>query len=138
MSLPTDIVIESTTDLTSFDLDKETEKKKFAIKLEELEKKALKQLEAKHKQVEAVVHPKHYNIGKHEVIDIIHDWKLGFNTGNAIKYIARAGHKDPNKHVEDLKKAIFYLNDEIRRVSEQKNSEESKQLEMFPLVEPSK
>lgn len=67
------------------------------------------------REKEAVNHPSHYNIGKFEVIDVIHDWKHGFNLGNAVKYLARAGHKDKSKYVEDLKKAIFYIQDEIKR-----------------------
>jgi len=55
---------------------------------------------------EQINHPRHYNIGKYEVIDVIEDWKLGFNLGNAVKYIARAEHKNG---VEDIKKAIWYL-----------------------------
>ena len=43
---------------------------------------------------ETVNHPEHYNIGIFEVIDIIEDWNLGFHLGNAVKYIARAEHKD--------------------------------------------
>lgn len=58
-----------------------------------------------------VVHPKHYNFGKYEVIDVIDDWKLDFSLGNAVKYIARAGRKDDA--ITDLKKAIFYLWHEI-------------------------
>ena len=58
-----------------------------------------------------VEHPSHYNQGKYEVIDVITDWKLNFNLGNAIKYIARADYK--NNAIEDLEKAIFYLNYEI-------------------------
>ena len=57
-----------------------------------------------------VDHPAHYNNGKIEVIDVIEDWGLGFHLGNAIKYIARAGHKDPAKTEEDLKKAMWYIN----------------------------
>lgn len=64
---------------------------------------------------EQVNHPAHYNVGKFEVIDVIHDWKLGFNLGNAVKYVARAGHKDPSKTIQDLKKAIWYIEDEIHR-----------------------
>lgn len=60
---------------------------------------------------DAVDHPKHYQGNKFEVIDIIEDYKLGFNLGNAIKYILRAGHKDDYK--QDLKKAIWYLNREV-------------------------
>src|SRR5260370_262182 len=41
---------------------------------------------------------------------------LSFCAGNAVKYIYRAGVKDPAKHVEDLKKAAWYVNREIARV----------------------
>lgn len=54
-------------------------------------------------------HPSHYNQGRIEVIEFIEDKKLGFHLGNAIKYITRAGKKDPNKYAEDLKKAIWYI-----------------------------
>jgi len=54
-----------------------------------------------------VEHPDHYNKGKFEVIDVIEDWELCFNLGNAIKYIARHSWKgDP---IQDLEKAIWYL-----------------------------
>ena len=62
---------------------------------------------------EKVDHPDHYNVGKIEVIDAIEDWGLDFCLGNVVKYIARAGHKDPNKGVEDLKKAAWYLQRKI-------------------------
>jgi len=58
-------------------------------------------------------HPAHYNTGKIEVIDAIEDWDLGFNLGNAVKYIARADHK--GKPFEDLQKALWYVNREIER-----------------------
>jgi hypothetical protein len=57
-----------------------------------------------------VTHPPHYNSGKFEVIEVIEDWKLGYHKGNAVKYIARAGLKDPSKEIEDLEKAVWYLN----------------------------
>ena len=65
-----------------------------------------------------VEHPSHYNLGKIEVIAAIEDWGFGegFNRGNAIKYIARAGRKDPEKEIEDLKKARFYIDAEIARL----------------------
>jgi hypothetical protein len=44
---------------------------------------------------------------------------MNFNLGNAIKYIWRAGLKNEGKHIEDLKKAIFYINDEIKRIEGQ-------------------
>lgn len=59
-----------------------------------------------------VEHPSHYNQGRYEVIDVINDWKLNFNLGNAIKYIARADYK--NNAIEDLEKAMFYLKYEIK------------------------
>lgn len=49
--------------------------------------------------------PSHYTDGNIEVIAFIEDKKLGFCLGNAVKYIARAGKKDPSKEIEDLKKA---------------------------------
>lgn len=56
-----------------------------------------------------VTHPSHYNAGKIEVIEAIEDWGLGFHLGNVVKYVARAGKKDPTKEVEDLQKAAWYL-----------------------------
>ena len=61
-----------------------------------------------------VNHPSHYNKGKVEVWDFISDWKLNFDRGNAIKYICRAGSKDPEKEIQDLEKAIEYINHEIK------------------------
>jgi hypothetical protein len=63
-----------------------------------------------------VDHPKHYNQGKIEVIDYIEDKNLGFNLGNAVKYISRAGIKDPAKTLEDLEKACWYVKREIERL----------------------
>ena len=54
-----------------------------------------------------VNHPKHYNSGKYETIDVIEDWNLDFHCGNAIKYISRHNHKGEPK--EDIEKAIWYL-----------------------------
>lgn len=60
-------------------------------------------------------HPDHYTDGKIEVIDFIEDQKLGYHLGNAVKYIARAGKKDPAKYTEDLEKAVWYLSREIKK-----------------------
>ena len=65
---------------------------------------------------EMINHPSHYNMGKYEAIDVIEDWGLGFNLGNTVKYISRAGHKDKDKVIEDLKKALWYLDREIKRI----------------------
>lgn len=70
----------------------------------------------KHDPVNA---PSHYTDGKIEVIDFIEDKNLGFNLGNAIKYISRAGKKDsgkPGKLIEDLRKAEWYLKREISKL----------------------
>ncbi len=56
------------------------------------------------------INPSYYTSGKIEVIDFLEDQKFPFHLANAVKYIARAGKKDPNKTVEDLSKAIWYLN----------------------------
>ena len=56
-----------------------------------------------------VNHPAHYTTGKIEVIDYIEDQKLPYHLGNAVKYISRAGKKDKDKTVEDLKKAVWYI-----------------------------
>ena len=58
-----------------------------------------------------VDHPRHYNIGNIEVLDVIADWLTGdelrgFIKGNVLKYVARERHKNG---LEDLKKARFYL-----------------------------
>lgn len=64
---------------------------------------------------EAVNHPAHYG-GKdnpYEAIKVIRAWDLSFSLGNVIKYVARAGKKDPTRRLEDLHKAMWYLQEEI-------------------------
>ena len=60
-----------------------------------------------------VNHPSHYNKGI-ETIDYIESWNMNFNTGNVIKYVTRAGHKDDK--LEDLQKAKWYLEREIANI----------------------
>lgn len=67
---------------------------------------------------DVVNHPPHYTDGKIEVIDFIEDKRLNFHRGNAVKYIARAGKKNPEKEIEDLQKAVWYINREIKRLQE--------------------
>tara|TARA_B100001989_G_C24349539_1_gene368967 strand:+ start:199 stop:417 length:219 start_codon:yes stop_codon:yes gene_type:complete len=64
---------------------------------------------------EKINHPLHYskNTG-HEVINVIEAWNLDFSLGNAVKYIARAGKKDPDTLIEDLQKAAWYINYKIK------------------------
>jgi hypothetical protein len=59
--------------------------------------------------------PSHYRRGKIQTWDFIRDQDLNFHLGNAIKYICRAGHKDSK--VDDLKKAIHYLQNELEHNS---------------------
>lgn len=78
------------------------------------------------KNVDKVSHPSHYTWLKDkcgiEVIDITR--YMDFDLGNAIKYILRCGHKseagytDKEKTIEDLRKAIWYLNDKIKMLNE--------------------
>lgn len=70
------------------------------------------------KNTEKVDHPSYYNQGKIEVIEYIEDQKLDFCLGNAVKYISRAGKKDPSKAIEDLHKAIWYLRRKIREIEQ--------------------
>ena len=67
-------------------------------------------------QHDNVNRPAHYTDGQIEVIDFIEDKKLGYHLGNAVKYISRAGKKDPEKTAEDLKKAVWYLNRYIEKL----------------------
>lgn len=57
-----------------------------------------------------VNHPSHYCTGNIEVIDFIEDQKFPYHLGNAVKYICRAGKKNPDKIIEDLQKAMWYIN----------------------------
>jgi hypothetical protein len=68
---------------------------------------------------DSVNNPAHYTDGKIEVIEFIEDKKFNFNLGNAVKYISRAGKKDPAKHIEDLKKAKWYLEREISNLEKE-------------------
>lgn len=72
---------------------------------------------------EKINHPSHYNTGKYEAIEVIEDWGLGrgFNLGNAIKYISRAGHKSPETEIEDLEKAAWYVNREVERLKKERS-----------------
>lgn len=66
---------------------------------------------------EAINHPPHYGgaDNPYEAIKVIEAWELGFCLGNALKYISRAGKK--GDALEDLKKAAWYLDREIKNLS---------------------
>ena len=64
----------------------------------------------------------HYeSTGDYDVIDFVQDYKLNFNRGNVIKYIARAGKKDDE--LQDLLKAKDYIEREIQYVRDLRNKE---------------
>lgn len=60
---------------------------------------------------ESVNHPAHYGgaDNPYEAIKGFEAWGLGFNLGNAVKYVSRGGKKEPRKLVEDSKKAAWYF-----------------------------
>jgi hypothetical protein len=61
------------------------------------------------------INPAHYRDGKIEVIDYIEDKGFGYNLGNVVKYVSRAGKKS-DKIIEDLEKAKWYLEREINNL----------------------
>lgn len=61
------------------------------------------------------INPAHYRDGKIEVIDYIADKGFGYNLGNVVKYVSRAGKKS-DKIIEDLEKAKWYLEREINNL----------------------
>ena len=60
--------------------------------------------------------PSHYTDGGIDTITCIDAKGLNFCRGNAVKYISRAGKKDPAKEIEDLEKAVWYLQREIEKL----------------------
>lgn len=76
--------------------------------------------EARATSSDNVSHPPHYADGWSngaEVIDLTEH--LSFCAGNVVKYVCRAGRKDPDKYIEDLEKARWYIDREIERVKRQ-------------------
>lgn len=71
-------------------------------------------------QKDNVNHPRHYTDHPSgiECIEVVRH--MNFNVGNAIKYLWRHGKKDKKKTIEDLKKAAFYIQDEIQKLSQKK------------------
>lgn len=75
--------------------------------------------------------PKHYKILSPEPIEVIESWQLGYHLGNVIKYVARARHK--GEELEDLRKAIWYLQREIWFL-EKKNGKVPDELKVEPVA----
>jgi hypothetical protein len=67
---------------------------------------------------EMVNHPAHYGgeDNVYEVIKVIEVWELDFHLGNTVKYISRAGKKGSDKELQDLKKALWYLQRKIDNI----------------------
>jgi hypothetical protein len=67
---------------------------------------------------EMVKNPEHYGgvDNPYEAIKVIENWSLDFHLGNTVKYISRAGKKYPEKELEDLLKAQWYLNRRIENL----------------------
>lgn len=67
---------------------------------------------------EQINHPEHYGGGEniYEAIKVITAWNLDFCLGNTIKYISRAGKKDNNSLLQDLKKSKWYLDYKIKQL----------------------
>jgi hypothetical protein len=69
------------------------------------------------------INPKHYKQGKIEVIDFILDQKMNYLEGNIIKYVSRYKQKNG---IEDLKKALWYLNKLIGEKENDKDKSKKK------------
>lgn len=69
--------------------------------------------EEKVDEIDMVNHPPHYVGHGIEPIEFIESHNLNFNLGSVVKYIARAPYK--GKELEDLKKAKWYLEREIKK-----------------------
>lgn len=80
------------------------------------------------RDVSVKTHPPHYQGAKGlECIDVIEAFDLGFCTGNALKYLLRAGKKQGESELEDLRKAEWYIQRRLRELGgiEQPDEEES-------------
>lgn len=76
------------------------------------------------KKFDPVKRPKHYNSHPSGIEPIVFLRWMGFNVGNSMKYLWRNGLKDGNPKIQDIKKAIWYLEDEVKRLEsmEKKNA----------------
>lgn len=86
------------------------------------------------KDYDVVTHPSHYCEGKSiEPIKVIQDWQLDFCLGSALKYIARAGKKDDI--IQDLRKAIKYIEFEIEAIQEERKENDFASNEKYTFAE---
>jgi hypothetical protein len=75
----------------------------------------VKKMSENQQNYEYVNHPVHYGgeDNMYEAIKVIEAWELDFHLGNTVKYISRAGKKGGDKELQDLKKALWYLQRKI-------------------------
>jgi hypothetical protein len=74
-----------------------------------------KKMSENQQNYEYVNHPNHYGGASnvYEVIKVIEALEMDFHLGNTFKYIARAGKKETDREIQDLKKALWYLQRKI-------------------------
>ena len=82
----------------------------------------VKKMSEQQQSYEYVNHPEHYGgvENTYEVIKVIEALEMDFHLGNTFKYIARAGKKGTDKEIQDLKKALWYLERKIQLLESQK------------------
>lgn len=92
------------------------------VKLDELTPNGMRKLVGEKEETNDIVNkPSHYTYGKIEIIEIVeqvtatYPTNIAFSIGNALKYICRAPFKNG---VEDLKKAVWYLDRAIKKWEE--------------------
>ena len=75
----------------------------------------VKKMSEQQQSYEYVNHPQHYGgvENTYEVIKVIEALDMDFHLGNTFKYIARAGKKGTDKEIQDLEKALWYLQRKI-------------------------
>jgi hypothetical protein len=59
--------------------------------------------------------PSYYERLDPQPIEVIEAWGMAFGRGAIIKYVARAGHKPGAEELDDLRKALWFLEREIER-----------------------
>lgn len=86
------------------------------------QKQMFESLKKKETNQDEVNHPSHYTSDPSGIECIQITRHRNFNIGNAIKYLWRAGLKDGNSDIQDLQKAVWYIQDEIERLQTQKGN----------------
>lgn len=83
---------------------------------------------------ENINHPSYYGgeSNPYEAIKVIEAWGLDFCLGNTIKYISRAGYKNPETEIEDLEKAAWYLNHYIESLKKNQEKKQKENIKSYP------